>query len=777
MNLRQSIALPVWRGFALAALLLAGGAAAARAQAVGECGEGEANREIRSLTFQGNHAFSSRDLALRVVTTPSSMIRRLARVIGSRRCLDSDALRLDVGRLRVYYRRHGYYSTAVDTVVDVQRDSSVRVTFSINEGEPVLVDTLRYTGLDSAVAPVADVGDLELQKGRPFGAAFLQSTRDSIKARLRNEGYPAADVAASYQVDSAAHRATVVLNVIPGLRKHIGTVRVFNQEDAGERSRLGDEIIRNLLPVQPGDLYSDRAINDAQRSLYQSELFRAVDVRVAPDSTLPGGTSERDSLVTLDVIVHEQPMRQIETEVGWAVSDCFKERTRYIDKNFLGGARRLELTAQVSKLGYGRPTRFLNGSLCAPAIQKDTFSTRLNYFVGGTVRLPSLFGVRTAPSFSVYTERRGEYQTYLRSTVIGGAASITPEIAFELPLRIGYSLEYGHTEAQPALLCAVFSRCDSEGRKEITERNRPLAVGSAHLDWLRTDNPFMPRQGHNVRLDFRLSARELGSNRELEFAKGLVDASYYHPMTQAVTFAARGRLGIVLGRTLSFNDSTGFVPPEERLYAGGATSVRGFSQNNLGALVYTSQDSVGPSEVHGDTAFFALPPGGGNGVRSRVPVGGTSLVVLNLEFRFRSRFYPELLQWTLFADAGDVWQRGTALGTATHRASSLYLNALKWTPGVGARMFTPVGPIQLNVAYNPFAEPAGAIYYDAPVDRETGIAPLYCVTPGNRIPAVRNANGVYEQDPTIACPATFQPAQKKTLLSRLTLSFSIGPDF
>lgn len=777
MNLGLSSALPVRRCLAIAALLVTGGAGVSHAQAVGECGEGEANREIRSLSFQGNRAFSSRDLALRVVTTPSSTVRRFARVFGTRRCLDSDALRLDVGRLRVFYRRHGYYDTAVDTVVDVQRDSSVRVTFRIAEGEPVLVDSLRYTGLDSAVGPVAQVEDLELQKGKPFGAAYLQSTRDSIKARLRNEGYPGADVAASYTVDSIAHRATVVLNVIAGARKHIGTVRVFNQQDEGERSRLGDETIQGLLSVRPGDLYSDRNINDAQRSLYQSELFKSVEVRVAPDSTLPAGASERDSLVTLDVIVHELPMRQIETEVGWAVSDCFKERTRYIDKNFLGGARRLELTAQVSKVGYGRPTRFLNGSLCAPAIQKDTFSTRLNYFLGSSIRLPSLFGLRTSPSLSLYTERRGEYQTYLRSTVIGGAASITPEIAFDLPLRIGYSLEYGHTEAQPALLCAVFSRCDSEGRKQITERNRPLAVGSAHLDWLRTDNPFMPREGHNVRLDFRLSARELGSDRELEFAKGLVDASWYRPVTPNVTFAARGRLGIVLGRTLSFNDSTGFVPPEERLYAGGATSVRGFSQNNLGALVYTSQDSVGPSDIHGDTAYFELPEGGGSGVRSRVPVGGTSLVVLNMELRFRSRFYPELLQWTVFADAGDVWQRGTAIGAAAHRASALYLNALKWTPGVGARMFTPVGPIQLNVAYNPFAEPAGAIYYDAPVDKETGIAPLYCVTPGNRIPAVKNASGVYEQDPTLACPATFQPAQKKTFLSRLTLSFSIGPDF
>ena len=47
-------------------------------------------------------------------------------------------------------------------------------------------------------------------------------------------------------------------------------------------------------------------------------------------------------------------MRQVDTEVGWAVLDCFKGRALLVDKNFLGEARRLELTAQVSKIGYGR---------------------------------------------------------------------------------------------------------------------------------------------------------------------------------------------------------------------------------------------------------------------------------------------------------------------------------------------------------------------------------------------------------------------------------------
>ena len=98
--------------------------------------------------------------------------------------------------------------------------------------------------------------------------------------------------------------------------------------------------------------------------------------------------------------------------------------------------------------------------------------------------------------------------------------------------------------------------------------------------------------------------------------------------------------------------------------------------------------------------------------------------------------------------------------------------------GVGVRVFTPVGPFQANVGYNPFAQPPGAIYFDASAAPPDGLSPLslYCVTPGNTIPAVPDAAGKYEQVPGLRCD-NFTPARKSSFLSRLTFTFSIGPDF
>ena len=776
MSLGHARAARRWWRAALTAALVSLAPAVARAQGI-DCDGTPGEREVRSLEFRGNRVFSGRDLALRVSTTASDFLQRRLHAFGTRRCLDSDALRLDVGRLRVFYQRHGYYAATVDTSVTSAGDGdAVNVAFVIDEGQPVLIDSLRISGLDSAVRTIVDTSELALKKGLPFDRTKLQASIDSIKGRLRNNGYPRADVAASYTVDTVARRASVGLNVLSGSRARIGDIRVFSEPLPGkEASRLGTPTILKLSTVRVGDVYSDRDVADAQRALYQTDLFTNVEVRLAPDSVQSRG----DSLVTLDVMVRENYLRQIDTEIGWSVLDCFKDRTRYIDKSFLGEARRLELTAQVSKVGYGTPTRFGDGRLCLQPIKEDPFSEKLNYFTSASLRLPTLFGFRTSPSFSVYSERRGEYQAYLRTTLVGGEASFVRDIARDLPLRLAYTIELGRTEAPAALLCALFSFCDAQSRGFITDSTRRIAVASAHVERIRTDNPFVPREGTVLRLDVRTSLHELYSDPKLEFLKGLSDASYYKGLGSSVTFAARLRLGTVLGRTLSFSDPTGFIPPEERLYAGGATSVRGFQQNALGDLIYIARNAPAIVPGNGDTLYVELPSNDREVLRV-VPVGGNSLIVANLELRFRSRFFPELLQYTAFADAGDVWSREPLAGAHTHDASKLWLNGLKWTPGVGVRVFTPVGPFQANVGYNPFAQPEGAIYFDAsaaPADPRLTPLSLYCVTPGNLIPAVKNDAGTYEQLPNSRCRQTFAPERKNTFLSRLTFTFSIGPDF
>ncbi len=206
------------------------------------------------------------------------------------------------------------------------------------------------------------------------------------------------------------------------------------------------------------------------------------------DTTQQHGDSVSDVIVEL----HEDYLHETDVEEGWAILDCFRVNAQYTDKNFLDNAQRLELTGRVSKIGYGAPTGYgaLRDLCYRPYLDRDSVaSSKLNYYAGATLNRPTLFGTHWVPSYSVYTERRGEYEAFLRTTYLGLEAAATRSLGQGLPFRAGYSIEYGqHDGAAGGSLCAVFNRCDqaAAGRAQRALR---LAMASATLQQIRTDNP------------------------------------------------------------------------------------------------------------------------------------------------------------------------------------------------------------------------------------------------------------------------------------------------
>jgi hypothetical protein len=157
--------------------------------------------------------------------------------------------------------------------------------------------------------------------------------------------------------------------------------------------------------------------------------------------------------------------------------------------------------------------------------------------------------------------------------------------------------------------------------------------------------------------------------------------------------------------------------------------------------------------------------------RRAVPVGGNSMIVSNLELRLPSPFLPDLLQWTVFTDGGDVWNRG--------QTASFQNFSFKVTPGIQLTAFSPVGPVRLVVGYNPYHRPAGPLYYEVPSGTSdlTGPEPgsLPCVSPGNLLP-VHLVGGRLKQTEG-RCPATFTPRSSKSIRSKLTFGLAIGQAF
>lgn len=721
------------------------------------CDPGEP--EVRRLRFVGNRAFGDDELSLAVATTASDWLRRSTRRLGERRCLDREELPRDSLRLTIFYKRHGYYRAQVRYEVRPSGERAVEMRFIIEEREPVILTSFVVEGLDSVPNAAAITRDLPLREGDAFDRFALDTVALLVERRLRNSGYPQAQILQSFSVDTAALSGSASITAATGPRARIARIEV-TVDTSRQEQQIPDRVVRRLLGFGPGALYRDRSLIAAQRTLYQSEAYQHVEVRLAPDSVHPSD----DSVVVL-VNLREGQMRAARVGAGWASLDCFRAQGQFTHYNFLRRAQRLELNARISKLGVGYPFAGAEWA-CTQDARNDEFSDTVNYYAGATFRQPRLLGFRYVPTVTVFSERRSEFQAYLRETPIGGVASATRDAGIRTPVSFSYSLERGRTRAQPALFCAVFNICTSRDRDQVQNLQR-LAVASAEIARDRSDNTLNPTRGWTARLQARHASRFIGSDPDLAFNKLTGDASWYHPLGDNI-FAARLRLGAVLGSQISLAGARSFIPPQERLYAGGATTVRGFRQSELGPTAYIVDRFIVERDAGLDSFYVADTSQ--REVARTVPIGGNSLVVGNLEYRMRSPFFPEIVQLVAFTDFGEVWNRGR---------EGLDFRQLKWTPGAGIRVFTLVGAIRVDIGYNPYDKPPGAAYYEGPIDAATGIAPFYCVSPGNRLavepdPAGPTAPPV--QSPG-TCPSTFSPVAETSFFRRLNFNFSIGQAF
>ena len=640
----------------------------------------EPQRVVRGLSFEGNHAIDRYTLSAAIATTNSSafatspFLRWLG--LGEKRSFNELEFRRDVVRLLLLYRQSGYMNAVIDTVV--RRDArDVYVTFRIYEGDPVRLTRLDVLGVDSILDVPALKRALPLQVGDPFNRALFQASADTIVGRLKNRGYPYADVLRSYDVDAAALQAVAALEGVPGRRMRVGEVIIAGagQVDTGS--------VRRMLSVRPGDWFRQDQLYVTQRDLYGLGMFRSVNVVLADSVPRPGG----DSTVQVIVRVAEAPLHRIRIGAGYGSLDCFRVQSGWTAYDFLGGARSLDLSGQLSKLGVGIPVDAgLRKNVCHP-LHDDATSDTVNYNATITVRQPAFLSPRHAASIALFTERRSEFNAYTRQAV-GANLAVTFNARRNIPVTLGYSYSVGRTAAAPAVYCQLFRLCDSSEQAFLSNRRR---FGAVTVSAVRnqTNSVLDPTGGGVVTASLTHSSRLVGSDTLYEFNRGQLEVSHYYPIGRRGAFAWRVLSGTILpARQISFaRQSVRFVPPDQRFYGGGPNSVRGYARNDLGPRVYVT-DSI---EVSGtDTTYHNLQASA---------TGGNAIFVANAEFRFPTPLFPDRMRVAVFADVGQVWERDVAT-----------VGGVRFTPGVGVRFVTPLGPVRLDAAYNGYPSEPGALY-------------------------------------------------------------------
>jgi outer membrane protein assembly factor BamA len=647
-------------------------------------------RVIRGLDFEGNRAIDDYTLSIAIGTTNSSWFARKWYVrwlgLGEKRTFDPVEFRRDVLRLTLFYRQSGYMDVKVDTLVR-REGRNVRLTFKITEGPPIVVTSMTVTGLDSISEAQDILEDLPLRQGAPFNRFLVQASSDSIVTRLRNRGYPGAEVFRNFSMAREARTATVSLDVVPGVRAVVGSVRV---EGA---NRVDTTFIRQLLSAQAGQRFSQQDLFQSQRKLYQTELFRLATVTI--DSTLYRPDS---TIVPLVVQVAEGPPHRLRSSLGFATNDCFRGGAGWTHRNLFGTGRLFDISGRVSKVGVGRPFDFgLERSLCK-SLQDDTIgSSKVNYNVTALVRQPRFFTPNVTGTFSLFAERRSEFAIYRRED-IGGSLGLIRETARRTPIALSYRLSYGATEATAATFCAFFNACTPDDTTRLRQK-RLLGIVTAGISWPRQNNPLDPTRGHFYALDASHSSRFTGSASLQTFTRFSGDAAWYQTLgSSSAVLSWHLRGGIIFSPRVSLDSASGnFIPPEERFYAGGPNDVRGYNLNELGPVVYVVNAITGDST--GNATLAQVDSGL---IRPRFsPTGGNTLGLGQLELRVPAPVWGQRLRLALFVDAGTLYERGK---------TNLAPIQLRVTPGAGLRLNTPLGPARFDVAYNGYDQPPGALY-------------------------------------------------------------------
>jgi translocation and assembly module TamA len=524
--------------------------------------------------------------------------------------------RADQDRLRTVLDSAGYYDGSVAITIDGKPidDPDLPARIAAFPGAtpiPVRVTLKRgplfHLGrvtIQGAV-PAAARAAFRLQSGQPARAADVLAAGARLQTALLDQGYPFAKVAVPAAFETPAqHSIDVTYTVTTGPRVDIGAITI-----AGLRT-VHEPFVRRELALHAGQPFNPNSIETARQSLAGLGLFSSVQAvpatRLAPDGRLP-----------ITFTVREGPPRTVSFTAGYATDTGGLLGASWTHHNLLGNGETLTLSAAATGLG-------------------GSSSTGLGYNVGTTYTLPAFLDRSQSLSFNLGAVKQ-DFTAYDQTALLAGT-TLTRKIGTHWSVNVGLS---GTIE---------------QDEQEAVTRDYDLIQLPLGLTYDSTNSLFDPTRG--LRAHATITPTESLLAPSATFTILQVSGSTYLDLT------GRGRSVIALRALVgSVEGATTFeLPPDQRFYAGGSATLRGYDYQ-----------SVGPQFADG------------------TPAGGTAIDAGTIEYRQR---FGHSFGTALFVDAGQV-----------DAASSPFQGALKVGAGIGLRYYTAIGPIRVDVAVPLVKEP------------------------------------------------------------------------
>lgn len=575
---------------------------------------------------------------------------------------------LDAGTQTIIasYRSKGFTRAQIkhdETVVLPENlgdpDRAVDVTLAIDEGPQSIVREVTFTG--NMAINEADLQRLTVvSPGRPYVAAEMVGDRDRIATEYHNRGYAGVVVTSEPQFAEKDTQVTVHFSINEGPQLIVDHIIIIGNHKTSNRT------IERELALRPGDPLGEAALVKSRTQLAALQLFR----RVSVEPVAHGSETKQDVLVE----VEEAPATVI--GMGGGIEGGYQARVganglaeeqfevaprgffQIGRRNLWGKNRTINLFTRVS---LRSTNQFADTAPIATPTGETTYGFH-EYRVVPSYTEPRVFGLRSNLQVQGILEQAIRTSFNFRRRELRAQADLSVSQRYHLT---------GFYSLQRVNLFDISDPTDIPLIDRVFPSVR-LSKFSGSLSRDTRDDLFDPSIGTFSIISGDLAARAIGS--QVGFVKTFLQGFWYRrlPVPQRrVVLALGARVGVAHGfNQIQEGEVVSDLPASERFFAGGDTSVRGFTLDRL-----VNEQTITPSGF---------------------PTGGNGVIVLNSELRV-SLFGQ--LQGAGFLDAGNVFPR----------ASQLDFTNLRPAAGFGVIYRSPVGPIRVDLGFNLNPEQFGSV--------------------------------------------------------------------
>jgi translocation and assembly module TamA len=566
--------------------------------------------------------------------------------------------RSDLDRLKTVLESYGYYQSYVGITIDglplddprlgeeltaraKGDDAVVKITFSIGP-----LYHLRKVEIVGEV-PKSLEGALGLRTGDPAVAANVLAAGERLQTALEDEGYAFAKVDPPVAQEIPAERVLdVSFRVSTGEKVEIGPIRIRGLK------RMHESFVRRRLLIHQGEEYGAGKVERARKDLLALGVFTSVTVQT---DTKPDSSGQ----VPITFRIRERPLHAVSLSGAYSTDLGGSAGVSWTNRDVAGRADQLTLSASVINLG---------GSTAANGI---------GYDLSGKYLIPEFAHRDQSLQFALQALNQSLQAYDQRAITFGTTLTRKLSSIWTATVGITATAERIRQEGFYNLSCAAtgcpdpkppvyyHSGCTAPGCIEtlFTTERLPshyelIAIPFALIYNTTGLNSPIEDPTHGIRASFSEAPTLSLGTRNAKFFITQANIAYYLDLHDLGLNHDPGRSVLALRALAGLAQGAGQfgLPPDQRFYAGGSGTIRGYRYQ-----------AVGPT--------FPV---------DNNPIGGAAINAGTVEYRQR---IGQSLGFAVFVDGGQVSENVNPLNAT-----------LRFGTGAGVRYYTPIGPIRLDVA-------------------------------------------------------------------------------